>query len=104
MSAIAAAIDRLFADPNLARDALYRPGNAGKGIPVRVIAKRLDEIVGVGETRIHAATTMFDVRVSEVAEPRPGDRFSVEDLDYLVQGGPVRDAERLIWTLEAISA
>ena len=101
MTAIAAAFDRLFADPNLARDAVYHPGNGGEGIPVRVIAKRPDEIVGFGETRIHAGTTLFDVRVSEVAEPQPGDRLGIDGEDYLVQGEPVRDAERLIWTLEA---
>ena len=104
MTAIAAAVDRLFADPNLARDALYHPGNGNEGIPVRVIAKRPDEIVGFGETRIHAGTTLLDVRVSEVSTPRPGDRLSFDGLDYLVQGEPVSDAERLIWTLEACPA
>ena len=104
MTAIAAAVDRLFADPNLARDALYHPGNGSEGIPVRVIAKRPDEIVGFGETRIHAGTTLFDVRASEIAEPRPGDRLSVGGEDYLVQGEPVGDTERLIWTLEACPA
>ena len=104
MTAIAAAVDRLFADPNLARDAFYHPGNGGEGIPVRVIAKRPDEIVGFGETRIHAGTTLFDVRVSEVSTPRPGDLLSIDGEDYLVQGEPVSDAERLLWTLEACPA
>ena len=69
-----------------------------------MIAKRPDEIVGFDETRIHAATTLFDVRVSEVEKPRPGDRITVDGLDYLVQGEPVGDAARLIWTLEACPA
>ena len=104
MTAIAAAIDLLFADPNLARDAFYHPGNGGEGIPVRVIAKRPDEIVGFGETRIHAGATLLDVRVSEVADPRPGDRLVIDGETYLVQGEPVGDTERLIWTLEACPA
>ncbi len=45
---------------------------------VRVIAKRPDEIVGFDETRVHAETTMLDVRVSEIAEPRPGDRLDID--------------------------
>ena len=71
---------------------------------VKVIAKRPDEIVGFDETRIHAGTALFDVRASEIAAPRPGDRLGIDGEDYLVQGEPVRDAERLIWTLEACPA
>ena len=97
----AAAVDDCFR--HLGRDAVYTPEN-GVPVDVRVIAKRPDEIVGFDETRIHAATTLFDVRVSEVAEPRPGDRLSVDGEDYLVQGEPMRDTERLIWTLEAYPA
>ena len=103
MTAIAAAIDLLFADPNMARAAVYTP-DGGAPVEVRVVAKRPDEIVGFGETRIHAGTTLFDVRVSEVAAPRPGDRLSLGGEDYLVQGEPVGDTERLVWTLEACPA
>ena len=100
-AAAAAAVDDCFR--HLGRDAVYTP-DGGEPVTVRVIAKQPDEIVSFDETRIHAATTLFDVRVSEVAEPRPGDRLSVAGEDYLVQGEPVRDAERLVWTLEAYPA
>ena len=100
-AAAAAAVDDCFR--HLGRDAVYTP-DGGTSLEVRVIAKRPDEIVGFGETRIHAGTTLFDVRVSEVAEPRPGDRLGLGGEDYLVQGEPVSDAERLIWTLEACPA
>ncbi len=103
MSAVAAAIDRLFADPNMVRAAVFIP-DGGAAAEVRVIAKRPDEIVGLGETRIHTATTLFDVRVSEIAKPRPGDRVTVDGTEYVVQGEPVRDAEQLVWTLEACPA
>ena len=103
MSVVSAAIDVLFGDPNLARDALYTPKD-GEPVTVRVIARRPDEIVGFDETRIHAETSMFDVRVSEIAAPRPGDRLSLDGEAYVVQGEPVRDAERLIWTVEAYPA
>ena len=95
------AVDDCFR--HLGRDAAYTPEGA-ESVTVKVIAKRPDEIVGLGETRIHAGTTLFDVRASEIAEPRPGDRLSVDGEDYLVQGEPVRDAERLVWTLEAYPA
>jgi hypothetical protein len=57
-------------------DALYTPAG-GEPVPVRVIARRPDTIVGFGETRIHAETATFEVRASEVANPRPGDQLSV---------------------------
>ena len=44
------------------------------------------------------------MRVSEIAEPRAGDRLNVDGEDYLVQGEPVGDTERLVWTLEAYPA
>ena len=81
-------------------DALYTP-QGGVAETIRVIATRPDEIVGFGDTRIHAETALFDVRASEVAAPRPGDRLTVDGLDYVVQGEPVRDRERLVWSLEA---
>ena len=96
--AVATAVDACFR--HLGRDAVYTP-DGGEPVTVRVVARRPDEIVGLGDTRIHAGTTLLDVRVSEIAEPRPGDRLVIDGEDYLVQGEPVRDAERLIWTLEA---
>ena len=103
MNAIAAAIDLLFSDPNLARAAVFIP-DGGAPVEVRVVAKRPDEIVGFEETRIHAETTLFDVRVSEVSTPRPGDGLDIDGEAFVVQGEPVRDVEQLVWTLEACPA
>ena len=100
-SPFATAVDDCFR--HLGRDAVYT-ADGGEPVTVRVIAKRPDEIVGLGETRIHAGTALLDVRASEIAEPRAGDRLSVDGKDYLVQGEPVRDTEWLIWTLEAYPA
>jgi len=101
MTAFAAAIDALFADPNLALDAVYRVGGADPGIPVRVILRRPDRVGEFGETRIVAETVMIDVRVSEVATPLDGDSIEAEGTVYVTQGEPIRDAERLAWTMEA---
>jgi hypothetical protein len=70
-------------------------------VPVRVIARRPDTIVGLGETRIHAETATFEVRATEVASPRPGDQLTVESGTFVVQGEPERrDPDRLVWTLD----
>lgn len=101
MSAFAGAIDALFADPHLARDAVSRVGGADPGIPVRVILRRPDRVNTFGETRIVAETVLIDVRVSEVATPADGDTFEISAQLFAVQGAPMRDAERLVWMIEA---
>ncbi len=83
--------------------AVYTP-DGGAPVDIRVIAKRADEIVRLGDTRIHAETAVFEVRVSDVRSPRPRDRLRVGGSDYVVQGEPVRDPERLVWTLETYPA
>ena len=100
MPVLDAVLDTLFGDPTIARDALYAP-TGGEAVSVRVVVRRPDEIVGFGETRIHTETTVFDVRTSEVADPRPGDRLTLNGVDYVIQGEPERrDPDRLIWTLD----
>jgi hypothetical protein len=98
MEAFAGAVDATFAAFGV--DAIYQPAD-GDPITVRVIARRPDAIVGFGETRIHAETAIFEVRTSEVATPRPGDRLTVDSEGFVVQGEPERqDPDRLVWTVD----
>jgi len=99
VTAFAAAVDALFADPNLGREAIYEPAD-GDPFPVRVIVRRADAITEFGEARLWSETTRFDVRASELAAPRPGDRIVIGGATYVVQGEPVRDRERLVWTID----
>ena len=81
-------------------DATYALAGGGL-IPVRVIARRPDALVGFGDTRIHAETATFEVRASEVASPRPGDQLTVDGDTFVIQGEPERrDPDRLVWTLD----
>jgi hypothetical protein len=98
--ALAIAIDVLFADPNLGVDAIYRPGGPNPGTAVRAIIRQPDRVGTFGETRIASETTIFDIRTSEVAAPAEGDTIEMSGTVYVIQGEPIRDAERLIWTLE----
>jgi hypothetical protein len=99
MPAFSLAVDRLFADPNVARDAVYQPAD-GDPRPVRVIARRSDAVTEFGGARLWSETTRFDLRVAEVENPRPGDRLVLDGDSFILQGEPVRDRERLVWTLE----
>src|SRR6266511_6023531 len=101
MTVFAAAMDTLFADPNLACDAVYRPGGADPSIPVRVLVRWPDRVGDFGETRIASETATFDVRTSEIAKPVEGDTLEIDGVTSVIQGEPIRDAERLIWTVEA---
>ena len=99
MTALNAALDALYADSNIARDAVYI---AEGGTPqlVRVVARRADDITGFGDARIWSEATRIDLRVAEVPGPRPGDRIEIDGEAFLIQGEPVRDRERLIWTVD----
>jgi hypothetical protein len=99
MSVFAAAIDNLFTDPNIARDATWI---AEGGAPqlVRVVTRRADEVTGFGDARLWSETTRIELRVAEVQSPRPGDRVEIEGEAFIIQGEPMRDRERLIWTVD----
>jgi hypothetical protein len=99
MTAIAMALDALFADDNVAREAVYTPA-AGAPVLVRVVTRRADETTGFGDARIWSETTRIDLRVAEIANPRPGDRVEIDGEAFLIQGEPVRDRERLVWTVD----
>jgi hypothetical protein len=39
--------------------------------------------------------------VSDVSAPAEGDTFEADSTVYVIQGEPIGDAERLVWTIEA---
>ena len=99
MNAFATAMNVIFADSNMAVDAIWFAGGTGPGIAVRVIRKSPDEIAPFGAGRILSETTMLDARVADMPTPAPGDLIQIGAEDFLVQGEPKADRERLIWTL-----
>ena len=104
MNAFATAIDRIFADANMAVDALWFAGGTGPGVAVRVIRKSPDEVTPFGAARILSETTMLDARVTDMPTPAPGDLIRIGLEDLILQGEPKLDRERLIWTLNMRTA
>jgi hypothetical protein len=99
MNAFATAMNMIFVDANMAVDAIWFAGGTGPGIAVRVIRKSPDEITPFGAGRILSETTQLDARVADMPTPAPGDLIRIGAEDFLVQGEPKADRERLIWTL-----
>jgi hypothetical protein len=99
MSAFTAAIDALFADAHLARDVVYT-ADGGTPAPVRAIVRRPDDITVFGDARLWSESSRLDLRIAEVPNPRSGDRVEIEGDAFLIQGEPVRDRERLVWTVD----
>ena len=101
MNAFDAATALMFRDANVSVAASYRAGGVAPGVAVRVIRRAPDLTDTFGERRIVTATTLIDVRVTDVAEPVAGDTFVIGSEVLRVQGKPVRDSLRLTWTCEA---
>ncbi len=45
-------------------------------------------------------SSVVDVRVADLPSPRPGDVIVIGADSHVIQGEPLRDRERLIWTLD----
>ena len=103
MTAFAGALDLLFADPNLAHEAWYRDSE-GQFTRIHIIMRRSDDVTTFGAARLVSETFRFDVRVSELPTPRPDEQILFGEETLLIQGEPLRDRERLIWTIEATPA
>ena len=99
MTAFAAVVDALFADPNIGREAVYT-SDGGAPVLVRVVARQADAITDFGDARLWSETTRIDLRITEGLAPRPGDRLEIDGDVFLIQGEPVRDRERLVWTVD----
>jgi len=100
MTAFAAAITRIFADPSMAVDAIWLPGGIPPGTTIRAIRKAPDHETTYGGARIWSETVQVDVMVAEVPVPASGDRIVIAGDTLEVQGEPMRDRERLVWTLD----
>jgi hypothetical protein len=100
MSAFAAAFRTLFRDPNQSTPATYTPVGGGDPVVLRVIRAAPDDTTDFGGARLRSATSTFRVRVADVAAPAVGDLIEIGTESFLVQGKPMRDNLRLVWTLD----
>jgi hypothetical protein len=100
MTVLKAAIDRIFTHPSIAIAALWISATTSEERPIRVIRRAPDRITEFGAGRFVSDTMMVDVRVYDLPDPRPGDLIVIGAESYTIQGEPLRDRERLIWSLD----
>lgn len=102
MTTFSAACDAIFADPNMAADAVYRSCASITDVPCRVIRSLPDADTDYGSHAIVSETCRIDVRLSEIPAPTEGDRFTIGTDVFVVQGAPMRDRLGLVWKIEAV--
>ena len=100
MNVFGAAMDRIFANPSMAVAAVWISATTSEERPIRVIRRAPDRITEFGAARFVSDTMMMDVRVSDLPEPRPGDLIVIGADSFTIQGEPLRDRDRLIWSLD----
>ena len=100
MAVFAEAVDLLFADPNIGRDAMWRSGGVGTGVTVRIVFRAPDAVANFGGGRFVAQSRFIDVRLSEVPSLEPGDTFEIGSATYAVLGEPLADDDNVIWSAE----
>ncbi len=99
--AFVAAIDALFADPNIGEDALWKPGGVGAGVAVRIIRKSPDRMAEFGQSRAVLPAVGIDIRRSQAATITEGDLILIGADTYRIIGEPMGDALRLVSSCEA---
>ena len=100
MSVFAAAMGRIFSHAAMAVPALWISATTSEERPIRVIRRAPDSVTDFGAGRFVSDSMMVDARVADLPTPRPGDLIVIGADSHVIQGEPLRDRERLIWTLD----
>jgi hypothetical protein len=96
VSAFAAAMEILAADPNLGAEALYRAGGSGPAVAVRVIRSSPDRIADAFGTGLVQATDVLAVAIALLPAVEPDDTFTLGG-DVLTVQHAERDAAGAAW-------
>lgn len=96
MSAFDTAMQALFADGNLAVSATYIPLIGGSKT-VRVVTRTPDLYQNIGQSVVQTPSLVLEVQLADCPSLAAGDIFTINAVNYTVQGTPVRDELRLTW-------
>lgn len=96
MTAFAAALGVLAADPNLGSDAVYRAGGTGPDVVLRVLRSSPDRLADAFGTTLLQATDILTVAIATLPAIEAGDSFTL-GTDTLIVQQAERDAAGLAW-------
>jgi hypothetical protein len=98
-----AALDTLFASV-LAEDVTHTSKDGVRTGPVRAMLDQPDVIQSFGQSRARQISTIFEIRVSDLATVSDGDIVTrADDTRYRVTQASFKDPRRAVWRLEAAS-
>ena len=100
MGAFDQAARAIFADKNMASDAIFRAGGSGVAVAIRAIRRAPDRFANFGEGRFLSDTVLVDVQTADLPLLSTGDTIQIGLVVYEVRSDPLRDPQRLIWTAE----
>jgi hypothetical protein len=98
VSAFAAALATLLADPNLGLDAIHRAQGTGAEVPLRVVRSAPDRLAGAFGTTIVQATDVLAVAIAALPLVEAGDTFALCG-DLLTVQHAERDAAGVAWRI-----
>ena len=96
MSVFDNALDILFADPNMASDAVYTPPRGGPPVPCRASFTQGD-VLSEG---FNSSARIAEVRASEVSVMKEEGTLTIAGKTYTIQAARQPDTDRLLWRLE----
>ena len=96
MSAFAAAMDALAADPNIGTAASYRAGGTGPPVSLRVIRRAPDRLGDAFGTNVIQASDVLTVAIAALPTVDADDTFTL-GTDILTVQHAERDAPGIAW-------
>ncbi len=96
MSAFAAALDALAADPNIGATASYRAGGTGAPVPLRVLRSSPDRLGDAFGTSVIQASDVLTVAIAVLPVVDADDTFTL-GADTLTVQHAERDAAGIAW-------
>ncbi|WP_296643872.1 head-tail joining protein [Roseinatronobacter sp.] len=100
MSVFDAALGRIFDNPAMAVAAVWISATTSEERTIRVMRRAPDRITEFGAAKLFSDTMIVDARVIDLPDPRPGDLIVMGAESFTIQGEPMRDRDRLIWSLD----
>lgn len=100
MTVFAAAVDAIFADPNIGEDAVWRPSGLG-GTPIRAVRRQPAGLAEFGSSRAIMPAVLIEVRRSEAPDIAEGDLVEIAPQTFRIIAPPLGDPLGMVMTCEA---